>query len=116
MKFSTLYILLTNVLLMPVAKPADSVGKDLLNYFSSTCPSQGDWTKLVNADAEALISILDSIKNDPDCVSAAGSISQLGGLASKVVSNFLCKFFSAFKPRKGLLKRNWMSIPVNIHS
>jgi len=37
---------------------ADYVGKDLLTYFSSTCPSQGDWTKLVTADAEALISVL----------------------------------------------------------
>ncbi len=63
---------------------ADYVGKDLLNYFSSTCPSQGDWTKLVTSDAEALITILDNLKNDPDCVSAAGSIAQLGGLATKM--------------------------------
>lgn len=63
---------------------ADYAGKDLLNYFSSTCPSQGDWTKLVTSDAEALVTILDNLKNDPDCVSAAGSIAQLGGLATKM--------------------------------
>lgn len=66
------------------AHSADYVGKDLLQYFSSTCPSQGDWTKLVQSDAEALINILENLKNDPDCVSAAGSISQLGGLATKM--------------------------------
>ncbi len=60
------------------------MGKDLLNYFSSTCPSQGDWTKLVTSDAEALISVLNNLKNDQDCVSAAGSIAQLGGLAAKI--------------------------------
>jgi len=63
---------------------ADYVGKDLLSYFSSTCPSQGDWTKLVTSDAEALISVLQNLRNDPDCVSAAGSIAQLGSLASKM--------------------------------
>jgi len=69
---------------LPSANAADYVGKDLLNYFSSTCPSQGDWTKLVTSDAEALVSILKNLKDDPDCVSAAGSIAQLGGLASKM--------------------------------
>lgn len=66
------------------AQSADHAGKNLLSYFSSTCPSQGDWTKLVNSDAEALINILNSLKDDPDCVSAAGSIAQLHGLASKM--------------------------------
>lgn len=66
------------------AQSADYAGKNLLSYFSSTCPSQGDWTKLVNSDAEALINILNSLKDDPDCVSAAGSIAQLHGLASKM--------------------------------
>lgn len=69
---------------LSVASAADLAGKDLLNYFSSTCPSQGDWTKLVMSDSEALISILHNLKTDSDCVSAAGAIAQLGGLASKI--------------------------------
>jgi hypothetical protein len=63
---------------------ADNVGKNFLEYFSSTCPSQGDWTKLVISDAEALIEILKTLRDDADCVSSAGSIAQLGGLARKI--------------------------------
>jgi len=66
------------------AQANDYVGKDLLNYFSSTCPSQGDWTKLVLADSEALIDILETLKS-PECVTVAGSIAQLGGLSSKMI-------------------------------
>lgn len=66
------------------AHAANKVGQVFLQYFSSTCPSQGDWTKLVVSDADALINILETLKDDPDCMSVAGSIAQLGGLARKV--------------------------------
>ncbi len=77
-------VFLALVFQISLVNAADYVGKDLLTYFSSTCPSQGDWTKLVTSDAEALISVLNNLKNDPDCVSASGSIAQLGSLASRM--------------------------------
>ncbi len=39
-------------------------GQDLLNFFSSTCPSQGEWTRRVSEDAQGLIRVLENIKND----------------------------------------------------
>jgi hypothetical protein len=33
-----------------------------------------------------------------------------------VLSNFLCKLVFTLKPRKGFLKSNWVSLPVNFHS
>lgn len=68
------------------AHAANQVGKDLLTYFSATCPSQGASSQLVISDAEAMIGVLENLKSDPDCVSAAGSIAQLGGLAKKVAA------------------------------
>lgn len=63
---------------------ADMVGSDLVNYFSSTCRTQGEYTRQALDDARSLISILENIKNDNDCVTVSGSISQLSNLESKL--------------------------------
>lgn len=59
-------------------------GSDLINYFSSTCPSQGEWTRRVNDDAQGLIRVLENIKNDANCSSVAGSIAQLQQLTQSI--------------------------------
>ena len=59
-------------------------GDILLKYFSATCKSQGNFTKQALADAQAVISILNSIKDDEDCTSISGSISQLSNLELKL--------------------------------
>ncbi|MDH4468441.1 MAG: hypothetical protein QE271_10305 [Bacteriovoracaceae bacterium] len=62
------------------------MGRDLLVYFQSTCKSQGDWTRRSLKDSEALISILESLRTDTDCVTASGAITQLGNLREKIGS------------------------------
>lgn len=63
---------------------AELVGDDLINYFSSTCRSQGDYTRQALGDAKSLIAILENIKNDQDCISISGGISQLRLLENKL--------------------------------
>lgn len=60
------------------------VGNDLINYFSSTCKTQGEYTRQAINDSRSLMSILENIKNDPDCVTISGGISQLANLESKL--------------------------------
>lgn len=59
-------------------------GQEILDYFTATCPSQGDFTRKALSDARSLMSILDSIKNDEACTTVAGAISQLGNLSNKL--------------------------------
>lgn len=59
-------------------------GQDLFNFFSSTCPSQGEWTRRVSEDAQGLIRVLENIKNDANCTSVAGSIAQLQQLTQSI--------------------------------
>lgn len=66
------------------ALAVDMVGSDLLTYFSSTCRSQGDYTRRAISDAQSLITILENVKNDEDCLSVSGGISQLYNLQRKL--------------------------------
>ena len=59
-------------------------GQDLFNFFSSTCPSQGEWSRRVSEDAQGLIRVLENIKNDANCTSVAGSIAQLQQLTQSI--------------------------------
>ena len=63
---------------------ADMVGSDLITYFSSTCKTQGEYTRQAVSDAQSLITILENIKNDEDCSTISGGISQLSNLESKL--------------------------------
>ena len=60
------------------------VGSDLISYFSSTCKTQGEYTRQALSDSQALINIIENIKNDPDCMTISGGISQLANLESKL--------------------------------
>jgi len=66
------------------SQAADMVGNDLITYFSSTCRTQGEYTKQALNDAQSLISILENIKSDPDCSTIAGGIGQLSNLQNKL--------------------------------
>lgn len=67
------------------AYSAEMVGSDLINYFSSTCKTQGEYTRQAISDAQSLISILENIKSDPDCVTISGGVSQLSNLEAKLM-------------------------------
>lgn len=66
------------------ANAADMVGNDLISYFSSTCKTQGEYTRQAISDSQALINILENIKNDADCSTISGGITQLSNLESKL--------------------------------
>jgi hypothetical protein len=65
----------------------DIKGKDLLDFFGATCPSQGEWTRKVLNDSEALIKILQNVDKDPDCRTISGALAQIG-LLQNTVMNF----------------------------
>lgn len=67
------------------AKASESLTtSQLLSYFQASCPSQGEWTKTAISHAQSLIRMLDDIKNDPDCVTLAGTGSQLRLIEQRV--------------------------------
>lgn len=76
--------ILTFFLISTLCFSEEYVAQDLLNFFGSSCPSQGSATESALNDARALIDILDHIKDDPDCISASENIAKLGGLSSKI--------------------------------
>lgn len=61
-------------------------GQNLLNYFSSSCKTQGEWTRAAIADSIALVETLRSISKDEACKSVGGSIAQLGLLSQQLTS------------------------------
>lgn len=80
-KFTTaLLVCMCSINAMAEAVP----GQVLLDYFGSTCRSQGNWTKLALSDARSLINTLESLKEDDDCKSVAGAITKLGSLENKL--------------------------------
>lgn len=78
------YFLLITISFSALAE--DVPGQQLLSYFSSNCKTQGEWTKSALADSTTLIETLRGLAQDPDCKSAAGSISQLE-LLNKQLTN-----------------------------
>ncbi len=61
-------------------------GKNLLDYFSANCTSQGEWARTALNDSIALIENLRSINKDPDFLSVAGAITQLDNLNKQIES------------------------------
>ncbi len=59
-------------------------GDAMLQYFGATCPSQGEWTQAALNDSRSLIAVIDAIKNDPDCLTMGGALSQLSTLNDQV--------------------------------
>lgn len=55
-------------------------GTTLLNYFKSSCNSIGGYTQAALSESQALMQTLESLKNDENCKSVAGAISQLSNL------------------------------------
>lgn len=60
--------------------------EEMLNYFASTCPSQGAWTKAALGKASALVATLEAIAKTPECNSFIGSTGRLNLLESQVSS------------------------------
>jgi hypothetical protein len=60
-------------------------GQELLNYFSSSCKTQGKWSKIALSEAQALMKSIESVLNDEDCKTIAGAISQLNTLSAQIV-------------------------------
>lgn len=61
-------------------------GEYLLDYFSSNCRTQGEWTRAALADSTALMRTLENISQDNDCRSLGGAIAQLGILNQQLSS------------------------------
>lgn len=61
-------------------------GEELLSVFSSSCPGQGSWTQKALAQSQALISALESIRDDKNCASLAGSLSDLENLSTHIAT------------------------------
>ncbi len=76
------------LVLSPSPGRADEVFQleQLLNYFSASCPTQGEWTRAAINQASQLISTLQSVQNDPACQSLAGAVSQLGLLSQRIAA------------------------------
>lgn len=58
----------------------------ILETFSSSCPTQGQWTQAALSYANSLVQVLESVKNDPDCKTISGALSQTQNIAT-IVSN-----------------------------
>lgn len=61
-------------------------GQTLLNYFSSNCRTQGEWTRAALADSVALVETLKSLSSDPACKTVGGAVSQLGMLNNELTN------------------------------
>lgn len=82
----TFYLILLITFTTLSTSMAESIpGDSLLNFFSSTCTSLGGYTSAALNDARALMETLKSIRDDGDCKSVSGAISQLGNLESKLL-------------------------------
>jgi hypothetical protein len=60
------------------------VAQSILSSFSSTCPSVGSFSRQAVAQANSLVEILRTLRDDPDCKSLSGAISSLNTLSSRV--------------------------------
>lgn len=80
---------LFNVLLLCISinahasNPMDQANS-ILNYFGANCPTRAEWTQAAIAQANNLATVLESIMNDPDCKTVAGSYSVLNLIQTKL--------------------------------
>lgn len=56
----------------------------MMSFFSSGCPSVGEWTKGAVQNANSVIEILRSLSNDPSCKSLSGAIGQVNLLNFRI--------------------------------
>ena len=61
-----------------------SPGETLINYFGQTCKSLGSFTNSALNDSRALISTLETLRDDENCKSVSGAISKLNNLQNKL--------------------------------
>lgn len=59
-------------------------GQILLDVFSASCPSNGEWTQAALNDSRGLIAVLDTIAKDEDCKTLTGAMAQLSTLNDQV--------------------------------
>jgi hypothetical protein len=59
-------------------------GQVLLDVFSATCPSNGEWTQAALNDSRSLMAVIDAISKDEDCKSLGGALVQLSSLTEQV--------------------------------
>ncbi len=58
--------------------------KQLVGYFSASCPSLGSWTQSAMEKADQLITSLKALESDPRCRSIASAAGQVGLLRNKI--------------------------------
>jgi hypothetical protein len=62
-------------------------GEELLSYFQANCQGQGQFTKKSLSDARGLVSVLENLRDDPDChgvFSQAGRISNIESYLNEI--------------------------------
>ncbi len=75
------------ILALSVSAPlfAEAIpGQVMLDYFSATCPSEGEWTQAALGDSRNLISVIEAISKDDDCKTLVGALGQLSSLNVQV--------------------------------
>jgi hypothetical protein len=68
---------------MTYASQAQQAGQ-ILNYFGSTCSTNGEWTRAATGHAQSLIEVMRSLRDNVQCRSIAATISDLSSLQTYV--------------------------------
>ena len=56
----------------------------LLQFFSASCPSQGQWTQAALRYTNNLVQAIKSLENDPDCRALSGSVPEIQNLSDQI--------------------------------
>lgn len=80
-KFISALLLLVSHSVLAEAIP----GRVLLDVFSKSCPSNGEWTEAALNDSRTLMAVIDSISKDPDCQTLGGALTQLTSLNEQML-------------------------------
>ncbi len=60
-------------------------GQVLLDVFSKSCPSNGEWTETALNDSRSLMAVIDAVSKDADCKTLGGALSQLTSLNQQML-------------------------------
>jgi hypothetical protein len=60
-------------------------GQVLLDVFSKSCPSNGEWTEAALNDSRSLMAVINAIATDSDCKTLGGALSQLTSLNEQML-------------------------------
>ncbi|MFL5783884.1 MAG: hypothetical protein ACJ76H_04680 [Bacteriovoracaceae bacterium] len=77
-------ILLLSLAVASTAHAETIPGQAMLDYFSATCPSEGEWTQAALNDSRNLIGVIEAIKDDNDCKTMAGAFAQLNNIEAQM--------------------------------